>query len=91
MKTINVKNVSKLLSNKEMKCITGGWDPDDPNESYDDGDGDGGGGSGNICAASRPWSAPAQACFNNAWSAIEFAGMNGWWCCNCQEAKDFCG
>jgi hypothetical protein len=75
MKKINLKTISKPLSNMEMKGIKGGGEDGgksciaqkswaDPDFKFTD-----------------EWS-----CFATAAEAIAYAGANGWWCCKCAEA-----
>ena len=69
---------TRVLVENDMKRIYGGG-------AYVGGDG--------ICAWS-PYDNPAggiSGCTKSATRAEAGAGPNGWWCCNCTEAKTACG
>ena len=75
MKTINLKSVSKHLSNKEMKLVTGG----EPEVNWMDGVlADGGGGTGTCCAHS---SSGSLFCWISK-SEAQFMAVGGHWCCD---------
>lgn len=43
-----------------------------------------------ICAASSTAMGPLEFCTNDAVLAMIFANSNGFWCCNCTEAINYC-
>ena len=85
------------LSVREMKYVTGGWDPENP---YEDDcetpesceEAGGGGGLPHFpCGYSRRWDNPMIYCAQSAGEAALMAGPDGWWCCRCGAIENICG
>ena len=75
MKRINLKGLREVLSEKELKNVMGG--------SGTVGDG--------ICIAYQTFNGTGDyCCSNDANEAAEAAGDYGWWCCNCEDARQNC-
>ena len=71
-KLINFKELSERLSAKELKNVLGG--------SGDGNDGE--------CVACIDFAGTIGCeCKTDAAEAAEYAGENGWWCCNCPSAR----
>lgn len=73
------------MTDFEMRNVMGGYDDSDqyrtiyPHLS--------------VCIGTKDWKnsySPVQ-CTDNASDAIDFAGDNGSWCCNCRDAYRICG
>ena len=80
LKSINLRNVSGVLADEEMKRITGGSVVPDYG---------GGGGCGTRCAASKQvFGALICVCSREAAQAI--AGDDGFWACETAEVKEAC-
>ena len=87
MKRINLKSVSETLSNTEMKLVTGGNDPNNPMNPVDPESG----GGGSKCAANKNYLlSSATYCGDSSSDAMDHAGANGHWCCNCTWADEQC-
>ena len=71
---LSLKTTGKVLSNREMKVIAGGYS------------------GAQVCAYSEHWSILAVQCEPSATAAgaEANAGEDGWWCCNCEAAKEVC-
>ena len=77
---LNVANLgaTEILTREELKKVLGGT-------------GTGTGSGVEIkCAASKDMMGAITWWGDNSADAIEYAGANGFWCCNCQEEKDNC-
>ena len=79
-----MKGTSEILSEKELKNVFGG-----SYGSY--------GSGGGRCIATQSLdnggNYNSYRCFyygDGASQATAWAGANGWWCCNCKDAVDWC-
>ena len=79
-KMISLKSLQETLNANELKNILGG-------------SGAGPGGSDGICMATTTFDGTNSTvlCTNDAQRAIAYADKDGWWCCNCDDAIEYCG
>jgi len=97
MKSINVRGITESLSDGEMKQVKGGdMDTSIPYRSDLDPDGGGSGHDSRYdkCIAMKlPDYSEGYHCYygsTGAMDAEQWAGKNGWWCCNCNDAIEWC-
>jgi len=96
MKTINLRGITESLSEREMKLVKGGANvavPSNPIPAEG-----GGGGGGDVCIATDSLDSygnyNSYHCYYGSDAESKAAalgsGANGWWCCNCADAKSWC-
>ena len=85
MKKINLRGLQSVLSEKELKNVLGGSGWDHANDKCI---------STNYCdPVTGEYDIFNAQCFygeNGAKDADDYAGPDGWWCCNCDEIYKKC-
>jgi len=80
LKKIHLKSVSESLSDKEMKLVVGGGS----------GSGSGSSSSNKCIGCTDSLGTKDCKCYSSSTDAENHAGKDGWWCCNCDDAKSKC-